>query len=346
MQLLRTRAWIIAVAALGAMGCAQTSPVDPPDSGAAAREAGAEPDAGLTAPDAGTVEPDAGTAPDAGVASDAGTAPDAGATVDAGAAADGGAPATDGGAAADAGGAPDATLRLPPANAGFDYQLGGSYPPPAGVRVLARDRTAQPVLGLYNICYVNGFQIQPGEVAFWETNHPELMLRDGGGNLVVDTEWNEVLLDVSTPSKRAAIAAVIATWIEGCARAGYDAVDIDNLDSFSRSQGLLTVDHDVAAMRLYADEAHARGLAISQKNAPEIAGRRAEMATDFAVAEECNRYSECGDYTAAYGDQVFIIEYRRADFDSGCAAYPNLSIILRDLDLVTPADRGYLYQGC
>ncbi len=212
--------------------------------------------------------------------------------------------------------------------------------------MLARDRTEPPVPGLYNICYVNGFQIQPNEVAYWETNHPELMLRDGGGNLVVDTAWNEILLDVSTPAKRVAIAAVVGAWIDGCARAGYDAVDIDNLDSYSRSRGLLTVDQDVAAMRLFADAAHARGLAISQKNSSEVAARRTEMATDFVIAEECNRYSECGSYTAAYGDQVFVIEYRRADFNTGCAAYPNLSIILRDLDLVTPADRGYVYQGC
>jgi hypothetical protein len=43
---------------------------------------------------------------------------------------------------------------------------------------------------------------------------------------------------------------------------------------------------------------------------------------------------------------VLVIEYRRRDFDAGCAAYPNLSIVLRDLDLVTPAGRGYVYRGC
>ncbi len=48
----------------------------------------------------------------------------------------------------------------------------------------------------------------------------------------------------------------------------------------------------------------AAALAIAQKNSTEVLGRRAEMGTDFAVAEECNRYSECGDYTAVYGDQV------------------------------------------
>ena len=70
------------------------------------------------------------------------------------------------------------------------------------------------------------------------------------------------------------------------------------------------------------------------------------MGTDFAVAEECNRWNECDAYTGAYGDHVLVIEYRRRDFAAGCAAYPGLSIILRDLDLVPPADNGYVYRSC
>ena len=65
-----------------------------------------------------------------------------------------------------------------------------------------------------------------------------------------------------------------------------------------------------------------------------------------AVVEECNRYDECGDFTAVYGDQVYVIEYRRSDFDAGCAAFPELSIVLRDLDLVVPEQSGYAYDGC
>ncbi len=42
--------------------------------------------------------------------------------------------------------------------------------------------------------------------------------------------------------------------------------------------------------------------------------RRAELGTDFVVTEECNRYRECDVYVGAYGDDVLVIEYRRADF--------------------------------
>jgi hypothetical protein len=85
---------------------------------------------------------------------------------------------------------------LPPINGKVDYQLGGSYTPPSGVTVVSRDRKATPAPGLYNICYVNGFQIQPEENDWWLTQHPDLILRDANGDPVIDTAWNEMLLDI------------------------------------------------------------------------------------------------------------------------------------------------------
>jgi hypothetical protein len=59
-------------------------------------------------------------------------------------------------------------VTLPPANGKFDYQLGGAYAPDSSVKVLVRDRTASPVSGLYNICYINAFQTQAEEESFWK----------------------------------------------------------------------------------------------------------------------------------------------------------------------------------
>lgn len=247
------------------------------------------------------------------------------------------------------GGLPDSGVHafvLPPANAGLDYQLGGAYPPPAGVEIVSRDRTEAPAAGLYNICYVNGFQIQPGEEATWMVDHPELILRDTNGDPVIDPDWGEMLIDVGTPAKRTAVAAIVGEWIAGCRASGYQAVEIDNLDSYSRSQGLLTMNDAVATVALFADAAHAHDLAIAQKNSSELVPRRGEMHTDFVVAEECNRYHECDVYTGSYGDAVFVIEYRQVDFTAGCADWPNLSVILRDRDLVTPSSAAYVYDGC
>jgi hypothetical protein len=237
-------------------------------------------------------------------------------------------------------------IELPAINAKVDYQLGGAYPPPADVTVVSRDRNATPASGLYNICYVNGFQIQPDEESFWLDQHPNLVLRDGNGAPVVDSDWNEMLIDIRTPEKRNEVAAIVGTWIAGCAQAGYNAVEIDNLDSYTRSQGLLGEADAIATMKAFSDAAHAAHLAIAQKNSAEIVANKNELGTDFAVAEECNRYSECDTYTAGYGDHVIVIEYRQQDFTAGCASFPNLSIVLRDVNLVTPASIAYVYDGC
>ena len=238
-------------------------------------------------------------------------------------------------------------LELPPADAGLDYQLGGAYPPPEGVGIVSRDRNEAPVGdGVYDICYVNGYQIQPDEESFWLDMHPDLILRDGGGDPVIDPDWDEMLLDISTSEKREAIAAIVGEWIDGCSTAGYEAVEIDNLDTYSRSMELLTQDHAVAFMVLLSAAAHDRGLAIAQKNSTELVPRKDEMGTDFVVAEECNRYDECGDYIDAYGSAVLMIEYRQGDFDAGCTDYGTMSIVLRDLNLVTPDDAAYVYDAC
>ena len=255
---------------------------------------------------------------------------------------------TDDGGGSDGGGLDGGgALALPPPNGGLDYQLGGAYPPPAGVTIVSRDREAAPAAGLYNICYVNGFQIQPGEASWWLANHGDLILRDGGGQPVIDPDWNEMLIDTSTAAKRTAVAAIVGDWIRGCDQAGFDAVEIDNLDTFSRSGGRLTEADNVAQMRLFADASHGAGMAIAQKNSAEIVGRKAEMGTDFVVSEECNRYAECDVYIGAYGDHVLMIEYRAPDYDAGCAAYGSrFSIVRRDLNLVPPGDAAYVFAGC
>jgi Glycoside-hydrolase family GH114 len=237
-------------------------------------------------------------------------------------------------------------LALPPANAGLDYQLGGAYPPPAGVEIVSRDRNASPAPGLYNICYVNGYQTQPDEQDWWLSEHPDLILRDGNGDPVIDPDWNEMLLDISTADKRAALGQIVGGWIVGCGAAGFDAIEIDNLDTYSRSDGLLTQDQAVEFMSLLSQTAHDGGMAIAQKNSAEIVDRRDEMGTDFVVTEECNRWDECQVYTDVYGDAVLVIEYRAVDFEAGCADFPGLSIVLRDLDLVPAGDPSYVFEGC
>jgi hypothetical protein len=236
---------------------------------------------------------------------------------------------------------------LPTANAKWDYQIGKPYAPRKGVTVVSRDRTAAPLTDTYNFCYVNAYQTQPDEVRRWKNHHRRLLLKKASGGYVVDSYWGEILFDISTAKKRKALASIVNGWISGCADDGFQAIEPDNLDSWTRSGGRLTRDDAFAFASLLIDHSHASGLAIGQKNAAGQAARGRSAGFDFAVAEECGRYKECNVYTKAYGDQVYVIEYRSQDFTYSCDRWGDtLSIILRDRNVTAPGSKKYVYRSC
>jgi hypothetical protein len=231
----------------------------------------------------------------------------------------------------------------PPAHAGFDYQIGGGYTPPAGVSVVSRDHDDEPASGFYNICYVNAFQAQPGAEAEWG----DLLLRDSAGDIVYDEDWGEALLDIRTADKRRRIADKVNDWTDQCAEKGFQAVEPDNYDSYTRSKDLLTAAQAQTYVRLLSAHAHQVGLAIAQKNTLELAGDRVANGLDFAVAEECGQWEECGDYVDAFGANVIVIEYTEEGLGTACADWSDeLSIVLRDVDVSAPGSDGYVYQTC
>ncbi len=233
----------------------------------------------------------------------------------------------------------------------FDYQLGGGYEPAAGVGGVVRDSTDTPDPDRYSICYVNGFQSQPADRDAWLAE-PDLVLTDEAGEPIIDENWpDELIFDLSTDDRRARIAERVGTSITRCADAGFDAVEIDNLDSYTRSDGRLTVDDAMALATRYADLAHDAGLLIGQKNAGDLGTRgRDDVGFDFAVAEECHRFDECGTYTEVYGGAVLDIEYTddlRGTFDEVCAdPQVPFSTILRDRDLAPADDADHVYEAC
>ena len=240
-----------------------------------------------------------------------------------------------------------ATLSAWPKGAAVDYQLGGAYPPDAGVGIVARDSSEQPAPGRYSICYVNGFQTQPGDQ--WPDT---LVLHDTSGSDVADRGWpDERILDISTPAKRAAIGEALAPTVHRCAVRGFQAVEFDNLDSYTRSNGAFDLAAAEAHATLLAELAHREKLAAGQKNTPEL-GRRgpADIGFDFAVAEECRRFDECTAYTDVYGDYVIDIEYiddLGAPLAQVCAD-PQLprSSVIRDRMLSAPGSPDYRLERC
>jgi hypothetical protein len=233
-----------------------------------------------------------------------------------------------------------------------DYQLGGPYPPDPDVAVVSRDRSAEPAVGLYSICYVNAFQTQPDETDFWTSQHPELLLRSPSGAPVEDAGWpGEFLLDTSTAQHREELADVVGRWIDGCADAGFQAVEADNLDSATRSNGALSMADAYAFATLLTERAHDRGLAVAQKNTAETTAEQARgVGFDFAVAESCQVHDECDAYTTIYGDHVIEIEYTddgEQNFADACSARgAEISVLQRDRDVVPRGASGYVFRRC
>ncbi|WP_198545854.1 endo alpha-1,4 polygalactosaminidase [Actinacidiphila yeochonensis] len=234
---------------------------------------------------------------------------------------------------------------------GVDYQLGGAYTPPSGVTVVVRDASAEPAAGVYSICYINGFQTQADQASEWTGQHAGLLLHDSKGKVVSDPNWpGEYVLDPSTAANRAGILAIMQPLITGCANDGYKAVEFDNLDTFTRFSSI-PESGTAALAQAYTAAAHKAGLAAAQKNAAEYS-RTAhdDWGFDFAIAEECHVYDECGQYTSVYGQRVVEVEYPddlKVSFDSLCSASDRVPLLVeRDRDLVTPSDRGYLRRAC
>ena len=230
-----------------------------------------------------------------------------------------------------------ATRTLPPIGTDWDYQLGGNRPVPAHVGIVERDRLASPISGKYNVCYVNGFQTQASEKRFWRAHHWSLVLKDAG-RPVVDSVWGEWLLDARTGSKRHALARIMGRWTRGCAHDGFDAVEYDNLDSFSRSHHLLTRADNKAYAALLVTRAHAAGLAAAQKNWAEWNGT--SVGFDFAVAEQCAQFHECVSYLGHYGPHVLAVEYHRKAFRRACADWSTkMAVVRRDVNLTRHGTR-------
>jgi len=255
--------------------------------------------------------------------------------------------------------APAAAYAPPPANAGFDYQIGGDYPLPAGVTVVSRDwfsgrAAAGPV---YSICYVNAFQTQPNETGVdrpdERSNWPRGLVLKRLGD---DPHWGgEYLIDIRSAGKRRRAARWVGQMVAGCADAGYQAVEFDNLDSWTRFNGTplegavpFGKRDALAYAKLLAARGHRHDLAVAQKNTAGItSGQSRRVGFDFAIAEECGRWRECGRYTAIYGDDVIVIEYRRRDFRRSCARVGDrVSVVLRDRLVRTPRNPSYVYDSC
>ncbi|MFF4014112.1 endo alpha-1,4 polygalactosaminidase [Streptomyces sp. NPDC001843] len=239
---------------------------------------------------------------------------------------------------------PAAKVTLPPKHVRWDYQIGGAYAPSAGVRVVSRDHGSEPAPGVYSICNINAFQVQQDERRDWDSG---LLLRDAEGHVVYDKGWGEAVLDIRTAAKRRRIAAELDTWIDECAARGYKAVEPDNYDVFTRFPKYLEAAQAEALMKLLSAHAHEKGLAVAQKNTAELLADRRSVGLDFAVAEECAEWDECGEFAEAFDGNVLVVEYTAKGMARACSGWGGtLSIVRRDEQVVPKGATGYVHRTC
>lgn len=242
---------------------------------------------------------------------------------------------------------------IPPFPESFvpDVQTGGAYDPAPGVDLVVRSANAFPEKGLYNVCAVDPFQTQRADVDFWLSNNRDLLLWDGSGAPVADPNApGQYILDISTSAKRGRIAEIQSRVLRDCAARGFQAVVLDNLDSYQRSAGAFDLGASSAYAALLTAKAHALGLPIGQKNTPELGWAGSdEIGFDFAVAEDCVADQNCSAFRDVYGTRVIGIEHtdRTTDFAAVCAdpRRPS-STLLRDRALRDPGSPGYAAERC
>ncbi len=117
------------------------------------------------------------------------------------------------------------------------------------------------------------------------------------------------------------LAPIMRARLDLCAARGFDAVEPDNIEIHSNDTGFpLTYADQWAYARWLAEEAHARGLAIGLKNAPDMVNDALPL-FDFAVTEDAFFYNWIAEMLPFIdaGKPIFAAEYTDMDVDFGSA---------------------------
>ena len=121
-------------------------------------------------------------------------------------------------------------------------------------------------------------------------------------------------------------------WTRGCADDGFDAVEYDNLDSFSRSHGLVTRADAKAYAALLVERAHAHGLAAGAEELGRV-GRHA-VGFDFASPSSARSTTSAAATSPTTASHVLAVEYGDKAFRRACRNWcDRIAVVRRDVDL-------------
>jgi hypothetical protein len=166
--------------------------------------------------------------------------------------------------------------------------------------------------GAHALCYVDAGTDEP-----FRPDHPAYVAFDAscGGCLLgkpVGGFREERWLNINDDQgQRAFVLGQVATRVDRCKDAGFDAVEFDNVDAYTNDTGLpLSAASQLLFDTALANLAHARGLTVGLKNAldqiPELLPY-----FDFSIDEQCQQFDECAllDPFLMASRPVFQVEY-------------------------------------
>ena len=113
------------------------------------------------------------------------------------------------------------------------------------------------------------------------------------------------------------LGPIMQARLDQCAAKGFDAVEPDNLMVYTEDTGFpISYEANIRYARWLAEEAHRRGLAIGQKNGPQMVKDLVGL-YDFAITEEAFYYDFAEDFLPYIeaGKAVFDAEYTDTDVD-------------------------------
>ncbi len=105
---------------------------------------------------------------------------------------------------------------------------------------------------------------------------------------------------------------IMAARFQMCKEKGFDAVEPDNMEGYANKTGFpLTAAEQLTYNEWVADEVHALGMAVLQKNDGEQTPEQQPF-FDGAITEECNQFHECSDFEPylVAGEPVLNAEYK------------------------------------
>jgi hypothetical protein len=168
--------------------------------------------------------------------------------------------------------------------------------------------------GIKAVCYLSA-----GTYENWRSDAGQFPASILGKN----NGWpGEKWLDVrDVQNANSPLRAIMDARLDMCRTKGFDMVELDNVDGYTNKTGFpLTAADQLYFNALLANDTHARGLSVLQKNDNEQIPALLPY-FDGALNEQCNQYNECTtvqngsfglDQYVAAGKPVFQAEYKLA----------------------------------